>query len=123
MKALVLGCNGMAGHMISCYLQENGHDVTGYARKKSEYVKTIVGDATDWNILKKTIAGSGYDAVINCVGILNRAADENKSGAVLLNSYLPHFIADTVKSLPTKVIHISTDCVFSGLRGGTAKMI
>lgn len=117
MKALVLGCNGMAGHMISCYLQEKGHDVTGYARKKSDYVKTIVGDATDWEQLRSTIAGPNYDAVINCVGILNRAAEEHKSEAILLNSYLPHFIADTVKPLPTKVIHISTDCVFSGTRG------
>ena len=34
MKFLVLGCNGMVGHVVSLYLKENGHDVIGYARNK-----------------------------------------------------------------------------------------
>jgi dTDP-4-dehydrorhamnose reductase len=45
MKFLVLGCNGMAGHMISLYLKEQGHEVLGVARVKSRYVDSIVADA------------------------------------------------------------------------------
>ena len=59
-----------------------------------------------------------YDAVINAIGILNQDAEDNKSNAVLLNSYLPHFLSDTTKDMKTKIIHMSTDCVFSGKTGG-----
>src|SRR5699024_5151046 len=58
-----------------------------------------------------------YDAIINAVGILNKDAEENKSHAVLLNSYLPHYISNLTKDMNTKVIHMSTDCVFSGKVG------
>lgn len=118
MNFLILGCNGMAGHMMSVYLKEQGHNVIGFARKKSEFVETIVGDARDFELLKTVITNNDFDAVINCIGILNKAAEDNKSDAVLLNSYLPHFLADITKTMRTKIIQISTDCVFSGKSGG-----
>jgi len=118
MKFLVLGCNGMAGHVISLYLHEQGHQVVGYAREASKYVDTIVGDVTDFEYLKKVIFEKEYDAVINCVGILNQFAENNHALAVMINGYLPHFLADVTKDLPTQIIHMSTDCVFSGKTGG-----
>lgn len=117
MKFLVLGCNGMAGHLISLYLKEHGHVVTGVARAKSAFIPTVVGDARDFALLRSAICGSQYDAVINCVGILNQFAERNKADATLLNSYLPHFLAEATQNTDTQVIHISTDCVFSGKRG------
>ena len=89
MKILVIGCNGMAGHIISLYLKEKGHDVTGYAREKSRFVNTVVGDATDFEFLKKIIINGKYDSVINCVGLLNQFAENNHPMAVIVNSYLP----------------------------------
>lgn len=118
MKFLVLGCNGMAGHMISLYLKEQGHDVTGFARSESKFVETITGDATDAEFIKKMVGGGQFETVINCIGLLNQFAENNKSGAVFLNSYLPHLLADATKDTETQVIHMSTDCVFSGRRGG-----
>lgn len=117
MKFLVLGCNGMAGHLISLYLQEKGHDVTGFARSKSKYVKSISGDACDTVTLREIILSGNYDTVINCIGVLNQFAEQAKSNAVFLNSYLPHFLADLTSKLDTQIIHMSTDCVFSGRRG------
>lgn len=117
MKFLVIGCNGMAGHMISIYLKEQGHNVTGYAREKSKYVNTVVGDAADFGMLKGVIQGGGYDSVINCVGLLNQFAEENHALAVLLNGYLPHFLAQITKDTDIQIIHMSTDCVFSGKAG------
>lgn len=118
MKFLVLGCNGMAGHMISLYLQERGHDVTGFALEKSKLLKkSIEGDATDFNSLQEIIKIGKYDTIINCIGILNQFAEQNHSLAVLLNSYLPHYIAEKANKYGTQVIHMSTDCVFSGDRG------
>ena len=118
MKFLVLGCNGMAGHMISLYLKERGHDVTGFARSKSPFVKTVTGDATDATFIKNLVGCGQYDTVINCIGLLNQFAEDNKAGAVFLNSYLPHLLAEATKETETQIIHMSTDCVFSGERGG-----
>ncbi|MFA5005855.1 MAG: sugar nucleotide-binding protein [Candidatus Izemoplasmatales bacterium] len=117
MKFLVLGCNGMAGHMISIYLSERGHDVIGFDRKPSSLVKSIVGDALNKNEIKDIVSRGDFDTVINCIGILNQSAEENKSNAVFLNSYLPHFLSDITKNTNTQIIHMSTDCVFSGNRG------
>lgn len=117
MKFLILGCNGMAGHVISLYLKEKGHDVTGFARKKSAIVPTIIGDAFNVDLLKNIIIDGHYDVVINAIGILNQFAEKNKSAAVYLNGYLPHFLADITTYLPTQIIHMSTDCVFSGKKG------
>ena len=118
MKVLVLGGTGMAGHTISMYFKEAGHDVTAFSRSKVEYCNNINGDITDFQNLKKIIIEGQYDAVINTIGILNQDAEDNKSNAVLLNSYLPHFLSDTTKDMKTKIIHMSTDCVFSGKTGG-----
>ena len=118
MKFLVLGCNGMAGHMISLYLKEQGYEVDGFARKESKLVHTIVGDARDTELLKKTLEAGNYRAVINCIGVLNKFAENDHEAAVYLNSYLPQFLTKITERTETQIVHISTDCVFSGSRGG-----
>ena len=118
MKILVLGATGMAGHTISIYLKEAGHTVTAFSRRKFKYCKNIIGDITDFDFLKKVIEEGNYDGVINAIGILNKFAEENKSLVVLLNSYLPHFLSTITKNMKTRTIHMSTDCVFSGEKGG-----
>lgn len=117
MKFLIIGCNGMAGHIISIYLKEQGHDVTGYARENSKFVNTIIGDATDFDLLKKKVLSGGYNTVINCVGLLNQFAENDHAAAVLINGYLPHYLAKITKDTDTQIIHMSTDCVFSGKTG------
>lgn len=118
MKFFILGCNGMAGHTISLYLKEQGHVVFGFDRLKSQYIDSVAGDAHDTEFLRKHIAESKYDTVINCIGILNQFAEQNKALATFLNSYFPHFLAEITAETDTQVIHMSTDCVFSGKRGG-----
>lgn len=118
MKFLIIGCNGMAGHIISIYLKEQGYVVDGYAREKSKYVNTIVGDVLDFELLANTILYGNYDTVINCVGLLNQFAENDHAAAVLLNGYLPHYLAKITEGTDIQVIHMSTDCVFSGKTGG-----
>lgn len=118
MKILVLGGSGMAGHTISVYFQEAGHDVTAFTRKKMSYCKNINGDISDFANLKTLLEDGQYDGVINAIGILNQDAEDNKPNAVLMNSYLPHFLSQTTKEMKTKIVHMSTDCVFSGKTGG-----
>jgi len=117
MKFLVLGCNGMAGHVISLYLKEQGHIVLGFDKTKSKYIDSIAGDAFNTEFLRKLILENQFDAVINCIGILNQYADYNKAAASFLNSYFPHFLAEITTNTKIQVIHMSTDCVFSGKRG------
>ncbi len=118
MKILVLGGNGMAGHMISIYLLEQGHEVVVFARRKRGFCETVEGNAKDFCFLEKVIKEGRYDAIVNAIGILNEEAEGNKADAVLINSYLPHFLSDMGSVCKSKVIQISTDCVFSGKRGG-----
>lgn len=113
-KVLVMGAGGMAGHMISIYLSSLGYNVYGLSRRNLEYVKTVILDVLDKNSLLEHLHNNRYDLIINAIGILNNAAESNRSQAVLLNSFLPHFIAETILNTNTKMIHISTDCVFSG---------
>lgn len=117
MKFLVLGCNGMAGHMISLYLKERGHNVLGFALEKSELVDSVIGDARDALFMKEQIGVDKFDTIINCIGLLNQSCDEHKEVAVYLNSYFPHQLAKLTEGTRTQVIHMSTDCVFSGKKG------
>ena len=117
MKILVFGASGMAGHIITLYFREQGYDVTGFSRRPITYCKNILGDATNPTDVKEALEKDDFDIVINAIGILNLFAEENKSMAVMLNGYLPHFIADCLKDKKTRLIHMSTDCVFAGNTG------
>lgn len=117
MKILILGASGMAGHIISLYFKECGYDVTGFTRRPIPFCKNVIGDAMKPEKVKSIILSDDFDVVINAIGVLNQNAEDHKSMAVMLNGYLPHFIADTLKDSKTKLIHMSTDCVFAGNTG------
>ena len=114
----MLGATGMAGHVISIYLSEQGHEVTTFSRKKFLYCENIIGDAFNLDLLSDIIFTGGFDVVINCIGILNKNAEKNKDKAVFLNSYLPHYLSSLTRKIDTRIFHMSTDCVFSGKTGG-----
>ena len=116
MRFLVLGAAGMAGHLISLYMREQGHDVTGFARRDLPFLEfQVKGDVTDMTVLESVVR-DGYDVVVNCVGVLNKAAETNPNAA-WLNGELPHVLAGMTADLPTRVFHMSTDCVFAGNTG------
>ena len=117
MKVLVLGSTGMAGHLIALYFNEKGHNVVTYSTETFPYCNNIIGDAFDTAKFTNDIKAGNYDVVINCIGLLNQVADSNQAKAVYLNSYLPHLIADTLRHTNTKLIQMSTDCVFAGNSG------
>lgn len=117
MKFLVLGASGMAGHVISIYLQERGHEVVGFSRRKVEFVESIAGDVRNCEMIAGIISAGHFDAVINAIGILNQSAEDDKEAAAFVNGYFPHFLAKITKEMPTKIVQMSTDCVFSGYSG------
>lgn len=116
-RILILGSIGMAGHMITLYLKERGYDVMAYSVTPFPYCDNIIGNAFETENFKSMLLQRKYDAIVNCIGLLNQAAEENHANALYLNSYIPHLIADTIKDKKTKLIHMSTDCVFAGNTG------
>jgi len=117
MKVLILGATGMAGHTISLYFKEIGYSVTALSRSVFEYCDNIISDAADFEFLAKVIKEGEFHAIINAIGSLNEDAERNKSRAILLNSYLPHWLNQITEKMQTRIIHMSTDCVFSGKKG------
>ena len=117
MKFFICGCNGMAGHTIGLYLLEQGHEVYGFDLQESKLIKSFAGNAFDTETIACVIKEGKYDTVINCIGVLNQFAENNHALAAFLNSYFPHFLAKTTEGTDTQVIHMTTDCVFSGKKG------
>ena len=113
-KVLILGAGGMVGHVISTYLIENDYYVsTVTAHHKLNSATTII-DVTEFNELKKYLDKAGFDVVVNCIGMLVKSSEEHKDQAVYLNAYIPHLLEKYYERTHTKIIHLSTDCVFSG---------
>ena len=114
-KILILGSTGMLGHVVKKHFEEQGYDV--YAPSRNESDKLYFDAEKDMGSLEKVIESVKPNVLINCVGILNKAAEENKASAVLINSYLPHYIDELSTRYNFKFVHISTDCVFEGNKG------
>jgi dTDP-4-dehydrorhamnose reductase len=112
----VLGSNGMLGHIVSDYLRMMHFIVIGLAKTKR--IETDIEiDFTNFNDLSVLVKQYNPAVIVNCVGILNQDVDQSLYSSIRLNSLLPHFLVDITKNMNTKVIQISTDCVFSGVNG------
>lgn len=105
MKLLILGSDGMVGHVVRLYLMEHGHSVSCF------------DDVDDLGGLEDELASGNYDAVINCTAIINQDAEADKVGAVKINSLIPHFLEAVTAGTDTVVVHRSTDCIYSGAKG------
>lgn len=117
MKILVLGASGMMGHMIATYLREQGHDIDSLSMTTPLDKNTIILDLTDKNAFEDFLAKNDYEIIINAAGVLIEQSEKQKDVATYMNSFLPHFLEERYKDSKTKIIHLSTDCVFSGQHG------
>ena len=117
-RVLILGSAGMAGHVVKKHLSDSGKYIIGeLARTVSQSKFTYSIDVTDLTSLDQVFADFKPDVIINCIGVLNKDAEDRPDKAILLNSYLPHHLAKKATSSGAFLIHISTDCVFSGSKG------
>lgn len=114
---MVLGSTGMAGHMISNYLQEKGHTIFRLSRSEKDSAYSQAIDVTNIEALDSCFNRWKCDAIVNCIGLLQKSCEDSPDMAVLINSYLPHYLERKYKNSTTKIIHLSTDCVFSGIQG------
>jgi dTDP-4-dehydrorhamnose reductase len=118
-KIIILGSSGMLGHVVTLYFKKfpNLFDVVDVSRTSNLIKPSVLLNVTDFDSLNQLIESENPNVIINCVGILNMNAEQNPADAILVNSYLPHFLEKVTFNTICKVIHISTDCVFSGKRG------
>lgn len=114
-KILVIGKTGMLGHVVYRYFEKKGYTVEGTSRDKNS--KFYYDVLEDYKTIKNILSMYQPDAVINCIGILNKDAENNPDKAILINSFIPHYLDKLSKEYNFKLVHISTDCVFSGKLG------
>lgn len=121
MKLLILGGNGMAGHMLADYFRrQRKHHVFHTTRDKQDLGGLYV-DADDISAMEKLIEIVSPHCIINAMGVLNQFAEHNVVGAYHVNGFLPHRLRRAADVIHARLIHISTDCVFEGTRGGYAE--
>lgn len=116
-KVLILGGDGMAGHMIKTFLREMFYDVFSTTRGETDKNNYFFDVVKDFTKLEEIIRDVNPDFIVNGIGVLNQFAEERKEQAILINSFLPHYLDSLSEKLRFKLIHISTDCVFSGEKG------
>lgn len=118
MKILILGASGMAGHIIYSYLKStNKYSILGTTNTNNFSLNTIKLDVYNINNLVEILESFQPDFVINSIGVLIRESKINPEKTIYVNSFLPHLLNKLAKQNKFKLIHISTDCVFSGKEG------
>ena len=115
---MIIGSTGMLGHQVLDFFLERRdfeiHDIVFRNKRRDE---SIICDVTDIIKLQEIIFDISPDFIVNCVGILIKGSKTSPSNAIKINSFLPHFLVDISEEIGCKVIHVSTDCVFSGKDG------
>ena len=108
----------MLGHqVVNYFLRFHDYDVIDIALRSKLREKTIISDVTDGVAFERVVTEQSPDFIVNCIGVLIHGSS-NVGNAIYLNAYLPHQLKKISKNIGAKLIHISTDCVFSGSKGG-----
>lgn len=109
MRITVVGSQGMAGHVIVRYLRQQGHDVDAVDRTRLD-VENPISVTAFFDDLHT-------DFVVNAIGLLVVPSIAKPHRAVTINSWWPHYLAHRLADAKTRLIHLSTDCVFDGASG------
>jgi len=114
-KVLVLGSTGLIGHQVYNYLtMKSDYKLSNISYRKKLNNDTVLLDVREEEKFLNTIQSIKPDVIINCIGILINGANKNPENAIFINAYMPHRLARLADDIGAKLIHISTDCVFSG---------
>lgn len=125
MKVAILGSNGMLGGMLSWFFEQNGVDYEAFGRDK---FTVCLGSDTWLDLSDVLLSEDGqhkFDYIINCIGAIKPGFErpETVSTNIFVNAVFPRELAEFVNAtnagsaLQARVIHITTDCVFSGKTG------
>ena len=117
MKILVLGGDGMAGHLMTTYLRESGLDVWSSTRTGVGGERSIAHLIRSESDVYRVISQVKPNVVVNAIGVLNEHAQHCIADAIVANSLLPQWLGKLANQCGYRLIHISTDCVFRGTTG------
>lgn len=128
MRILVLGASGMLGNAMFRMMAQGGrHEVFGSARSASvkrffpsEMANNIITgvDVENTDALARLFSHVRPEVVINCIGLVKQLAEaDDPLSALPINALLPHRLARLCELVCARLVHISTDCVFSGRKG------
>ncbi len=128
-KVLILGCTGMLGHVLFTQLSlQSDLDIYATARTVSGLSRWFPTgllkkihkgvNADNFDTIERTFASIQPDIAINCIGLIKQLPiASDPLSAITINALLPHRISMLCRSANTKMIHVSTDCVFNGAKG------
>ena len=125
MKILILGGDGMIGHKMVQVLSNFNHEIIVSIREQRELtkqcfssqVKVFFNDFLKENVFT-FLDRVNPDVIINAIGItIRRGVNDHVSNSIYINSYFPHQLANWAGIHNKRLIHFSTDCVFSGSEG------
>ena len=129
MKVLVVGASGMIGSTVLRVLSEKSDwEVFGTVRDESlkrffsatisNHLKADV-DVEHQDSLVRVLDQIRPDIVVNCAGLTKHKPEaEDPLVSIPINTLMPHRLAGLCKLVNARLIHVSTDCVFSGEKGG-----
>lgn len=125
MRVVILGGSGMLGHKLWQTLAPRFETTATFRRvppaaskifDKSQSMEGVAADQFD--TVEKALSQVRPDVVVNCVGIVKQdAAAKDPVTSITVNSLFPHRLAQACAAANARLIHISTDCVFTGRRG------
>ena len=127
MRILILGGNGMLGHAV---YQSFKNDFDVYVTIRSSFGeveelgifdenKTICSvNALNFLLLEEKVKELRPDIILNCIGIIKQIKEAHDAvKSIEINSLFPHKLAILCNKINARLIHLSTDCVFSGGKG------
>jgi dTDP-4-dehydrorhamnose reductase len=128
-KILILGGTGMLGHVLLTRLSLH-QDLDVYATARNyrsiekwftenlvKKIRTDV-DADNFDTVIRALSYIQPEVVINCIGLIKQLPNaDDPLSAITINSLLPHRISLICRKVGARLIHISTDCVFDGMKG------
>lgn len=128
MRILILGGNGMIGHkmyqIISKFNEDTWvtlrNDLSTYTFSGIYKYERVIDNINllDFKNLLSKLNEIKPDIILNSCGVtIRRGVEKIKSNSILINSALPHLLNEWVSSNNKRLIHFSTDCVFSGRKG------
>ena len=128
-KVLILGATGMLGHALFTLLSERGDmEVHATARRRAGLSRWFPPDlaakihggvsADDFGSVLRALDEAAPDVVVNGIGVIKQLPEsQDPIVAISINALFPHRLALACKAVGARVVHVSTDCVFSGEKG------
>jgi dTDP-4-dehydrorhamnose reductase len=123
---LVFGGSGMLGHELwrtcaerfDAYATVRSDELSGPVTEVLDPERIVLGvRAEEPRTIARALDETRPDAVVNCIGIVKQAV-EDPEPAIRINALFPHRLAAACRERDVRLIHVSTDCVFSGKTGG-----